>query len=98
VQPSRVSTKPVVFVLTNLFVSESRQNCFGHCKYFRTAISDEISWALGAEPQEGKLTQAQLTQWLESGIKAERDRALFGLADKSALSPSGEALGAVSNA
>jgi large subunit ribosomal protein L7/L12 len=47
--------------------------------------------------KEGKLTQAQLTQWLESGIKAERDRALFGLADLSALSPSGEALGAVSN-
>jgi len=47
--------------------------------------------------KEGKLTQSQLTQWLESGIKAERDRALFGLADKSALSPEGPALGAVSN-
>lgn len=47
--------------------------------------------------KDGKLQQEQVDKWLADGLTADRDRALFGMAAKSALSPTGEAGGAVSN-
>ncbi|UIX82648.1 hypothetical protein [Xylella fastidiosa] len=38
--------------------------------------------------KDGKLEQAQINQWLDDALTAVRDRALFGLSEKSALSPS----------
>lgn len=46
--------------------------------------------------KDGKLQQAQVNLWLDSLLTQDRDRALFGLAGKPALSPTGEAGGAVS--
>ena len=51
--------------------------------------------------KDGALPQAQLDKWLNLTLKADRDRALFGLAPLAAspaLSPTGEAGGAVSSA
>jgi hypothetical protein len=45
--------------------------------------------------KDGRLQQAQVTGWLDDALTADRDRALFGLAGKPALSPTGEAGGAV---
>ena len=47
--------------------------------------------------KEGNLQQVQINQWLDATLTAERDRALFDLAAKPALSPDGEAGDAVSN-
>lgn len=46
--------------------------------------------------RDGELQQTQLDQWLDSNLTADRDRALFGLAGKPALSPAGSAARAVS--
>ena len=48
--------------------------------------------------KDGQLQQAQINQWMDAALTADRDRLLFGLAAKYALSPTGEAGGAVSNA
>jgi len=45
--------------------------------------------------KDGKLQQAQVNQWLDAALSVERDRVLFGLAAKSALSPAAPAGGAV---
>jgi large subunit ribosomal protein L7/L12 len=47
--------------------------------------------------RESKLQKTQLNQWLDESLTADRDRVLFGLAAKPALSPAGVAGGAVSN-
>lgn len=47
--------------------------------------------------RHGKLQQIEVNQWLDAVLKTERDRALFDLAGLPALSPAGEAGGAVSN-
>lgn len=48
--------------------------------------------------KSGEMQEANLMRLLDKNLASERDRALFGLADnKSALSPTGEAGGAVSN-
>ncbi|WP_069107191.1 hypothetical protein [Xylella fastidiosa] len=38
--------------------------------------------------KDGKLEQAQINQWLDDALTAVRDRALFDLGEKPALSPS----------
>ncbi|KXB17340.1 hypothetical protein [Xylella fastidiosa] len=38
--------------------------------------------------KDGKLEQAQINQWLDDALTAIRDRALFGLAENPAISPS----------
>jgi len=45
--------------------------------------------------KDGKLQQAQVTGWLDGALTAERDRALFGLAGKPALSPAASSGGTV---
>lgn len=47
--------------------------------------------------KDGKLQQSVVDAWLHDTLTAERDRSLFGLAAKAALSPTGTAGGAVSN-
>lgn len=47
--------------------------------------------------KDGKLQKAQLDSWLNAVLTADRDRALFGMAAKPALSPAAPSGGAVSN-
>ena len=47
--------------------------------------------------REGQIPEQTLRAWLDQHLMAERDRALFGLAAKAALSPAAASGGAVSD-